>query len=133
VGVRSRARMMHRLPHPMWNFAVLAAFHLNGGSPANRSSRRLGGISLRILLTGSSGFIGSALACTLASASYVVRAVSRRRTSAADLPGVEWMELPDLEGEVDWAPLLADIDVVIHLAAIAHRSHVDEVQYSRIN
>jgi UDP-glucose 4-epimerase len=90
-------------------------------------------MSLRILVTGSSGFIGSAIASALAKAGHQVRAASRKRTVIADAPGVEWRELPDLEGEIDWAPLVEGIDVVIHLAAIAHRGHVDSGQYTRVN
>src|ERR1700759_645953 len=90
-------------------------------------------MSLRILVTGSAGVIGSALVRALAETGYVVRAASRKRTSTADVPGVEWMELPNLEGNVDWAPLLADIDFVIHLAAMSHRSQIDDDQYFRTN
>ncbi len=90
-------------------------------------------MSLRILVTGSSGFVGSALVRSLAETNHVVRGASRSRTGIADLPGVQWMELPDLEGNVDWAPLLADIDVVIHLAAIAQRGRVDDARFSRTN
>jgi UDP-glucose 4-epimerase len=90
-------------------------------------------MALRILVTGSSGFIGSAIAAALANAGYYVRAASRKRTAIADAPGVEWIELPDLAGEVDWPPLLDGIDVVVHLAAIAHRSHIDSGQYTRAN
>jgi UDP-glucose 4-epimerase len=90
-------------------------------------------MALRILVTGASGFIGSALTSALANAGHRVRAASRKRTEGVAVPGIEWMELPDLEREVDWKPLLEDIDVVIHLAAIAHRSHIDSGQYARAN
>lgn len=69
----------------------------------------------------------------LAKAGHHVRAASRKRTAIADAPGVEWAELPDLEHKVDWAPLLGGMDIVIHLAAIAHRSHIDSGQYTRAN
>lgn len=91
------------------------------------------GMSLRILVTGSSGFIGSALTGALANAGHFVRAASRKQTVLTDAPGSEWAELPDLESEVDWTSLLDGIDVVIHLAAIAHRSHIDSGQYTRAN
>ncbi|MET4119773.1 nucleoside-diphosphate-sugar epimerase [Bradyrhizobium sp. JR1.5] len=91
------------------------------------------GMALRILVTGSSGFIGSAVASALANAGHVVRGASRRRSAPLDAAGVEWMELPDLESTVDWSPLLDSIDTVIHLAAIAHRSHIDSGQYARAN
>ena len=91
-------------------------------------------MSLRILVTGSSGFIGSAVSSALAAAGHHVRAASRKpnRLPAQDL--VEWMELPDLENEVDWDPLVAGMDIVVHLAAIAHRSHaIGDRKSTRLN
>jgi UDP-glucose 4-epimerase len=90
-------------------------------------------MSLRILVTGASGFIGSALTNALANDGHFVRAASRKPTSLTNAPGSEWAELSDLEREVDWAPLLDGIDTVIHLAAIAHRTHIDSGQYTRAN
>ena len=110
-----------------WNFVAVENFPLRRLVWANN------GISLRILVTGSSGFIGSALTSALAKVGHHVRAASRERTAIADAPGVEWVELPDLEHKVDWAPLVGGMDIVIHLAAIAHRSHVDSGQYTRAN
>jgi nucleoside-diphosphate-sugar epimerase len=88
-------------------------------------------MSFRILVTGSSGFIGSAVSSALAAAGHRVRAASRRRTGIHD--NIEWVELPDLENEVDWSPLLVGMDIVVHLAAIAHRSHADSGDYARAN
>ena len=90
-------------------------------------------MSSRILVTGSSGFIGSALTTALTEAGHSVRAASRRPLGTASPPGVEWVQLPDLEREVNWAPLLENIDIVIHLAAVAHRNHVDGGEYARAN
>ena len=90
-------------------------------------------MSLRILVTGASGFIGSALTHALANDGHFVRAASRKPTPLTNAPGSEWVELSDLEHEVDWIPLLEGIDVVIHLAAIAHRTHIDSGQYTRAN
>ncbi len=87
----------------------------------------------RILVTGSSGFIGSAVVSALAAAGHSVRAASRRPNKAANLDNVEWAELPDLEGEVDWEPLVAGMDIVVHLAAIAHRSQADSPDYAKAN
>lgn len=87
----------------------------------------------KILVTGSSGFIGSALTTALTEAGHSVRAASRRPHGTASPPRVEWVQLPDLEQEVNWAPLLENVDIVIHLAAIAHRSHVDSGEYARAN
>lgn len=90
-------------------------------------------MSLRILVTGASGFIGSALTNVLANDGHFVRAASRKPMPLTNAPGSEWVELSDLEHEVDWTPLLEGIDVVIHLAAIAHRTHIDSGQYTRAN
>ena len=76
---------------------------------------------MRILVTGASGFIGLAITNGLAKAGHRVRAASR--TVTVEIPGAEWMELPDLRHGVDWGPLLDGIDCVIHLAAIAHRGY----------
>jgi UDP-glucose 4-epimerase len=89
-------------------------------------------MSFRILVTGSSGFIGSAVISALVAAGHRVRAASRR-PGKTNQNHVEWVELPDLENEVDWEPLVAGMDIVLHLAAIAHRSHVDDSGYARAN
>jgi UDP-glucose 4-epimerase len=88
-------------------------------------------MSLRILVTGASGFIGSTLVPALAAAGHHVRAASRRPVSHGER--IEYVPLPDLAGDVDWGPFLADIDVVVNLAAIAHRQRGDAVDYDKIN
>lgn len=87
----------------------------------------------RILVTGSSGFIGSALTSALVEAGYSVRAASRTSPGTEAPPDVEWMQLADLENQVDWGPILEGMDVVIHLAAVAHRSRIDSGQCARAN
>jgi nucleoside-diphosphate-sugar epimerase len=86
----------------------------------------------RILLTGSSGFIGSAVVSALAASGHSVRAASRRRTVASQ-NNVEWAQLPDLESGVDWDPLVTGMDIVVHLAAIAHRGDSDSPDYEKVN
>jgi nucleoside-diphosphate-sugar epimerase len=90
-------------------------------------------MSFRILVTGSSGFIGSTLVSALVAAGHDVRAASRRPDKTANQDHVEWVELPNLENEVDWEPLLSGIDIVVHLAAIAHRSQAQGIEYARAN
>ncbi|THD49792.1 MAG: NAD-dependent epimerase/dehydratase family protein [Bradyrhizobium sp.] len=90
-------------------------------------------MSFRILVTGSSGFIGSAVSVALAAAGHSVRAASRRPYGRADHDHLEWVRLPNLEDEVDWDPLVAGMDIVVHLAAIAHRSHADGLDYTKAN
>jgi UDP-glucose 4-epimerase len=87
----------------------------------------------RILVTGSSGFVGSAVSLALARAGHMVRKASRQPDDASDGATMEWVALPDLQGEIDWAPIVAGVDVVVHLAAIAHRSDVDSEDYARAN
>ena len=72
----------------------------------------------RILVTGASGFIGRPLVQRLLRAGYSVRATTR---GAAPLPqGVEVAIIPDLLHAIDWEPLLRGVDLVIHLAGLAH-------------
>jgi nucleoside-diphosphate-sugar epimerase len=37
--------------------------------------------------------------------------------------------LPDLENGVDWEPLVADMDIVVHLATVTQSSHSDSADY----
>src|SRR4030081_1389725 len=90
-------------------------------------------MSFRILVTGSSGFIGSAVIFALVAAGHHAPAASRRPGGAANHNHIEWVELPDLENEVDWEPLVAGMDIVLHLAAIAHPGHVDDSDYTKAN
>lgn len=86
----------------------------------------------RVLLTGAGGFAGTHLVPALVEAGWTVRAVSRR---APERPadGVEHRTAGDLARPVDWAPLLDGIDAVVHAAAIAHTSGVDEALYDSVN
>jgi nucleoside-diphosphate-sugar epimerase len=90
-------------------------------------------MSLRILVTGSSGFIGSAVCSALAAAGHSVRAASRTPVPASGEPGIEQVELPNLERKIDWSPLVDGMDVVVHLAAIAHRGDADFGGYVAVN
>ena len=85
----------------------------------------------RVLVTGASGFIGSAVVEALARDGHTVRAAVRRpHLSFPD--GVEVMQHPDLAQAFDWQPLLQDVDQVVHLAGIAHTKGADAA-YDRIN
>jgi nucleoside-diphosphate-sugar epimerase len=71
----------------------------------------------RILVTGASGFIGSALAPALVESGATVRVASRR---ALEIAGAENMIVGDLGAKTDWRAALEGVDVVIHLAGPAH-------------
>ena len=87
----------------------------------------------RILVTGASGFVGRAMVAALANDGHAVRAAVRRPTPA--FPGnVERVQHGDLAEPIDWSPLLVEIDVVIHLAGIAHISpRIGAALYDRVN
>ncbi len=84
----------------------------------------------RVLVTGSSGFVGRALLPALVKAGYAVRAAARR--PPASTPHLEGVTLPDLAQPIDWAPLLEGVTSVVHLAGIAHRSGATEALYDRV-
>lgn len=76
----------------------------------------------RILLTGAGGFVASHLAPFLAQSGFDVVAASRS-TPVFRHPRISTVSYP-VSGE--WPSLLAGIDVVLHLAAVAHRPASEE-------
>jgi nucleoside-diphosphate-sugar epimerase len=87
-----------------------------------------------VLVTGASGFIGSALVPALAMAGWRVRAASRNPKPVAAGSAIEPVVLPDLADSFDWAPLLQDVTHVVHLAGIAHASpSTAEDRFMKIN
>ena len=71
----------------------------------------------RILVTGSSGFIGTALCKRLAKEGREVIACSRTRLKVL---GVSFATSPELGPEACWAGVLKRINTVVHLAGSAH-------------
>ncbi|QKS82228.1 NAD-dependent epimerase/dehydratase family protein [Pseudomonas bijieensis] len=72
----------------------------------------------RILLTGSTGFVGSRLHAVLGS-TYSVVAVSRLPQLASD--GSQTIGVGDLSGDTAWADVLQGVDCVVHVAGRAHK------------
>ncbi|MDE2427339.1 MAG: NAD-dependent epimerase/dehydratase family protein, partial [Burkholderiales bacterium] len=68
-----------------------------------------------VLVTGSSGFVGSALVEKLDSIGFSVKPTVRRATGIKNE-----VVIGDIESYKNWQKLLAGTDVVIHLAARAH-------------
>jgi len=88
----------------------------------------------RILVTGASGFIGRAVIGALAAQGHLLRAAVRRKPQPPFPRGIETIQHPDLAESFDWAPLLEDVDCVLHLAGIAHSPRgVDSALYDRVN
>lgn len=89
---------------------------------------------MRVLVTGASGFIGAPLSAALVEAGHQVRAAVRDRRRRSLPSAVEIALLPDLAGGVEWAPLVAGRDAVVHLAAIAHVGpEIPNAIYDRVN
>lgn len=74
---------------------------------------------MKILVTGSTGFVGSALLKRFDSECVSVRAAARFRPN--DLPAsADFLKIGDLSSRVDWSPGLMGIDVVVHTVARVH-------------
>jgi len=71
-----------------------------------------------VLVTGASGFLGRPLVHHLLGAGYAVRAATRNPASFPN--SVDVAVIPDLANAVDWKPILASVDIVVHLAGLAH-------------
>lgn len=86
----------------------------------------------RILVTGASGFVGRPLVAALAQHGHAVRALSRRVLRfPAD---VDVVQIIDGDGAERWRNALADVDVVVHLAGIAHAGRgIAPEAYDRVN
>jgi UDP-glucose 4-epimerase len=78
-------------------------------------------MAANVLLTGASGFIGGHLLSMLQERGHRVRACARHGLDPAPNDAWESLEGCGLDRVEQWAPgALADIDVVIHTAALAH-------------
>jgi nucleoside-diphosphate-sugar epimerase len=78
---------------------------------------------VRILLTGTTGFVGTALlGRLLGDGRWAVRAALRRETDP--LPAAaERVQVTDLAPDTPWATALDGVDTVVHLAARVHVMH----------
>jgi nucleoside-diphosphate-sugar epimerase len=86
-----------------------------------------------ILVTGASGFIGTALCRGLISRGHAVRAAVRQSMPPGEAPlDVHQVLVPDIAAEFDRNTLLEGVDTVVHLAAVAHRA-AGEAEIRRTN
>jgi len=72
-----------------------------------------------VLVTGASGFIGSALVPALTAAGYSARRAVRGRPEQHS-PDGDTAAVGEIDGSTDWAEALRGIDTVVHLAARTH-------------
>lgn len=74
-----------------------------------------------ILVTGASGFVGTALCrCLVASGVGVRGAVRCLDRFGAQVSGVEYVQVGEIGPHIDWSAALEGVDVVVHLAARVH-------------
>jgi UDP-N-acetyl-alpha-D-quinovosamine dehydrogenase len=89
---------------------------------------------MRILVTGASGFVGTALCRGLLARGHAVRAAARRAIPPGEgLSELRQVAIPDIAAEFDRRALFDGTDVVVHLAAIAHRRGVPDAELRRVN
>jgi nucleoside-diphosphate-sugar epimerase len=71
----------------------------------------------KVLVSGASGFVGTALCAELFRLGKSVRAAVRSATQVTD---IETVSIGEINGETDWTEALRGIKVIIHLAARVH-------------
>jgi len=76
---------------------------------------------MKVLVTGSNGFIGSAFCKKLHEINIDFRAVGRSNNSSTSIINKDTCYIVEKIGrDTDWLEALGDIDIVVHLAARAH-------------
>ena len=96
------------------------------------------GTGQRILVTGANGFIGRALCKKLLKEGFRVRGAVRSTENRTILPeSLDLVPVGRIDGHTDWSYALPGIEVVVHLAARAHRLTEDAsdplTEYRRTN
>src|SRR5699024_1008920 len=100
------------------------ACHRGIGRPGPAGEFVAGQALMRVLVTGATGFVGSATVPVLLQRGWNVRAAVRGNAPTRFSSEIEVVRHGDLAAGVDWAPLLATCDAVVHLAGIAHSDGV---------
>lgn len=70
----------------------------------------------KILVTGATGFVGTALCQKLVASDYFLVPISRQATNK---PG--WHQVEHIDGQTNWLLLLEGVSQVVHLAALVHQ------------
>lgn len=86
---------------------------------------------MRVLVTGATGFIGSALVARLATAGHSIVAVSRGARTLRDRPGVALaiaLDMSDALKPEMWAPYLSDVDAVVNCVGLLQNAPGESVE-----
>lgn len=76
---------------------------------------------MKVLVTGATGFVGKKFCKEMLSAGMEVLGTVRSAEQIVKLPtGVKPVHIRSINSETDWTGILANVDVVIHLAARVH-------------
>lgn len=75
---------------------------------------------VKLLLTGSTGFLGGALSRCLINDSKYKLVVALRYELSKSVVGCESIAVGDIEAATDWQQALSSVDVVVHTAARVH-------------
>lgn len=90
---------------------------------------------IRVLVTGSSGFVGRAVVRALTEKVCIHRLAVRQPPDS--MPAADWVRIPSIDGTTPWDAALKGMNTVIHLAARVHLMRDDAVnplaQYRRVN
>tara|TARA_B100000242_G_C42987812_1_gene458519 strand:+ start:93 stop:1055 length:963 start_codon:yes stop_codon:yes gene_type:complete len=86
---------------------------------------------MRCLITGASGFIGSALSIELLKKGHDVKCIVRNVKSKKlnKNPNLIYIELGNIDIHTDWKNILKNVDCIIHCAARAHLTINDDDNY----
>jgi len=84
---------------------------------------------MKLLITGSNGFIGTSLS-KLLQKEYSVVAQGRKKNSVSNF--YDFFEM-DINAKSNWQKSLQDVSVIIHLAAVAHNKSKDPDYINEVN
>jgi nucleoside-diphosphate-sugar epimerase len=73
---------------------------------------------MKLLITGATGFIGSAITARLVTDGYEV--VATHRGARPEGNGIQWVEHSGLAANADWSAALQGVEAIVHSAARVH-------------